>query len=326
MALSRPGPARHRSRQLVERDEPLATLRRSLDAEATATGRIVLIRGEAGIGKTALVRAFVDDCPSDIDVLWGFCDGVSTPQPYGPFDDMADTLGEEFRRLLDGDASRGEVGRWLLKWMAAGPMRVLVIEDVHWADQATLDLLAFLARRMESLPVLLLITHRDGEGAPSVDRILGGVASLPIFRQLPLEPLSRAGVERLAIDTGVDARELHRITAGNPFYVNEVLDAGHARIPISVRDAVRARVAQLDERGRRALQVAAILGVRSEPWLLAAVAGEDVLGIDDCLRIGFLTKVDGIAFAHELGRMVVLEDRTPPPISGPFELRAVFSK
>jgi DNA-binding NarL/FixJ family response regulator/tetratricopeptide (TPR) repeat protein len=295
-------------RQLVERDEPLATLRRSFDAEATATGRIVLIRGEAGIGKTALVKAFVEDLPSDVDVLWGLCDGVSTPQPYGPFEDMADAIGPEFRGLLDGNAGPGEVGRWLLKWMAAGPVRVLIIEDVHWADQATLDLLAFLARRIESLPVLLLLTHRDGEEAPSVDRILGGVASLPVLRQLPLEPLSRAGVERLASETGVDARELHRLTAGNPFYVHEVLEAGLAKLPISVRDAVRARVAQLDDRGRRALQVAAIVGVRAEPWLLAAIAGEDILGIDDCVRIGLLTKADGIAFAHELTRMVVLED------------------
>jgi DNA-binding CsgD family transcriptional regulator/tetratricopeptide (TPR) repeat protein len=309
MALARPASAEHRSRQLVERDEALATLGRYLAEEATAMGRIVLIRGEAGIGKTALLKAFVEDCPSDVDVFWGACDGVSTPQPYGPFEDMADALGPEFRRLLDSNASRGELGRWLLKWMSVGPVRVLVIEDVQWADQATLDLLAFLARRIESLPVLLLVSHRDGDGdAPSVARILGGVASLPVLRQLPLEPLSRAGVERLASDTGVDAKELHRITAGNPFYVHEVLDAGLSRIPISVRDAVRARVAQLDERGRRALQVAAILGVRAEPWLLAAVAEEDILGIDDCLRIGLLTKADGIAFAHELTRMVVLED------------------
>jgi DNA-binding CsgD family transcriptional regulator/tetratricopeptide (TPR) repeat protein len=312
MALARsdrPSLSGARSRPLIERDEQLTTLRRCLDEEATAIGRLVLIRGEAGIGKTALLRAFVQDCPADVSVFWGACDGVSTPQPYGPFEDMADALGPEFRRLLDSNAARGELGRWLLTWMAVGPRRVLVIEDVQWADQATLDLLAFLARRIESLPVLLLVTHRDGNGgAPSVDRILGGVAMLPVLRQLPLEPLSRAGVELLASDTGVDARELHRITAGNPFYVHEVLDAGLSRIPISVRDAVRARVAQLDERGRRALQVAAILGVRAEPWLLAAVAGEDILGIDDCLRIGLLVKADGIAFAHELTRMVVVED------------------
>jgi ATP/maltotriose-dependent transcriptional regulator MalT len=309
MALARPEPKEPRNRQLVERDEPLATLRRSLDEASTGTGRIVLVRGEAGIGKTSLVKAFVEHCPSDIDVVWGACDGVSTPQPYGPFEDMADALGPEFHHLLDGNASRGDVGRWLLKWMAAGRTRVLVVEDMHWADQATLDLLAFLARRIDSLPVVLLVTHRDGDGhGASVDRILGGVASLATVRQVPLEPLSRPGVARLVSDTGIDARELHRITGGNPFYVHEVLDAGLSRIPISVRDAVRARTAQLDERGRRALQVAAILGVRAEPWLLAAVAGEDILGIDDCLRIGLLTKAEGIAFGHELTRMVVLED------------------
>jgi ATP/maltotriose-dependent transcriptional regulator MalT len=309
MALARPASA-GRAAHLVERDEALATLRRYLDEEAVAgMGRLVLIRGEAGIGKTALVKSFVEDCPSGLDVLWGACDGVSTPQPFGPFEDMADALGPAFRQLLDSNAARGELGRWLLKWMSAGPLRVLVIEDVHWADQATLDLLAFLARRIEPLRVMLLVTHRDGDdGAPSVARILGGVASLPVLRQLPLEPLSRAGVKRLANETGVDGTELHRVTAGNPFYVREVLATGLSRIPISVRDAVRARVAQLDERGRRALQVAAILGVRSEPWLLAAVAGEDILGIDDCVRIGLLTKADGIAFAHELTRMVVVED------------------
>jgi DNA-binding CsgD family transcriptional regulator/tetratricopeptide (TPR) repeat protein len=302
-------PLERGSRPLVERAEALAALRRHLDEEAMGVGRIVLIRGEAGIGKTALLKAFVQDCPADVDVFWGVCDGVSTPQPYGPFEDMAGTIGPEFRRMLDANASRGELGRWLLNWMSTGPTRVLVIDDVQWADQATLDLLAFLARRIEPLPVLLLLTHRDGDGgAPSVDRILGGIASLPVLRQLPLEPLSRAGVERLAADTGVDARELHRITAGNPFYVHEVLDARLSQIPISVRDAVRARVVQLDDRGRRALQVAAILGVRAEPWLLAAVAGEDIVGIDDCLRVGLLTKADGIAFAHELTRMVVLED------------------
>src|SRR5436190_7961985 len=107
---------------------------------------------------------------------------------------MADALGPEFRRLLNANASRGELGRWLLKWLATGPMRVLVVEDIQWADQATLDILAFLARRIESLPVMLLVSHRDGDGdAPSVARILGGVASLPILRQLPLEPLTRAG-------------------------------------------------------------------------------------------------------------------------------------
>ena len=298
---------RHRH-SLIERAEPLATLERYLD-EAATTGRFVLIRGEAGIGKTALLRAFLQDRSSTASVFWGSCDGVSTPQPYGPFEDMADALGPELRRMFDMNASRGELGRWLLKRLSSGPAHVLVIEDIQWADQATLDLLGFLARRIEPVPVLVLVTHRDREGdAPALARILGGVASLPVVRQLPLEPLSLAGVAGLAGDRDVDVHALHRITAGNPFYLHEVLDAGAARIPVSVMDAVRARVELLDERGRRALQVAAVIGVRAEPWMIAAIAGEDVIGIDDCIRIGLLTKEEGIAFRHELTRMVVVED------------------
>jgi DNA-binding NarL/FixJ family response regulator len=309
--MSRTHPTRsdRGSGSLEERRDELDSLRQYLDDAAAGVGRIVLVRGDAGIGKTALLQAFVEALRPAVNVLWGASDGVSTPQPYGPFEDIAETLGPEFRQLLEADASRGELGRWLLRWMAVGPVRVLVIEDVQWADQATLDLLAFLARRIETLPVLLLVTHRDGaDDAPNIDRILGGVATLPVVRQLALQPLSPAGVVRLAGGTGIDAVELHRITAGNPFYVHEVLDTGLSRIPLSVRDAVRARVAQLDERGRRALQVAAILGVRVEPWLLAAVAGEDVLGVDDCVRVGLMTKADGLAFPHELTRAVVLAD------------------
>src|SRR4051794_9379441 len=130
MALARPVPFDRRNEQLVEREDALAVLRRSLDEEASAAGRIVLIRGEAGIGKTALLKAFIQACPAGVDVLWGACDGVSTPQPYGPFEDMADALAPEFRRLLDANASHGELGRYLLKWLATGPLRVLVIEDV----------------------------------------------------------------------------------------------------------------------------------------------------------------------------------------------------
>ena len=309
MALARPSLVNTDGQPLVERDEPLAALRRYLDEDAKAIGRLVVVRGEAGIGKTALVRAFIEDCPADVRIFWGACDGVSTPQPYGPFEDMAEAMGPELRRLLDSNASRNEIGRWLLKRLSTGNRHVLVIEDIQWADQASLDLLAFLVRRIEPLPVLVVLTHRDGDGAaPNVARILGGVAALPVVRQLPLEPLSRAGVATLAGDSNVDVDELWRITAGNPFYVHEVLDAGVDRIPVSVMDAVRARVERLDERGRRALQVAAVIGVRAEPWLLAAIAGEDVIGIDDCIRVGLLTKEEGIAFRHELTRMVVLED------------------
>jgi DNA-binding CsgD family transcriptional regulator/tetratricopeptide (TPR) repeat protein len=298
---------------LIERDEPLAALVRHLTEVAAGSGRFVVLRGEAGIGKTALLREFLRISPPEVTILVGACDGVSTPQPFGPLEDMVATLGPELRALLDANASRSDVGRWLLDRLSTGGPYIFAIEDLQWADDATLELLAWLARRLDGLDLLVLVTVRELDAStPNVSRILGSIAALPVVRHLPLEPLTRAGVARLAGQSDFDMEELYRVTGGNPFYTTEVLNGRYGQsdaIPLSVLDAVRARVERLDDRARRALQVAAIVGVRAEPWLLAAIAGEDLAGIDDCLRPGLLIKSpDGIAFRHELTRMAVLED------------------
>jgi DNA-binding CsgD family transcriptional regulator/tetratricopeptide (TPR) repeat protein len=304
---------------LMERDEARSALARYLSEATAGNGRFVVLRGEAGIGKTALLRDFLGTLPTTVSVLAGAADGVSTPAPYGPIEDMVDAAGPELATLLHADSRRVEVGRWLLRRLSSGSPHVVAVEDVHWADQATLEVLAFLARRIEGLPILVVVTYRDGAvRSPSVIGILGTIATMPTVRQIALEPLSSGAVAGMVVGVaagqGIDAAELHRITSGNPFYVREVLrqrgrGAGGAdRIPISILDAVRARVGQLDERGRRAIEAVAILGIRAEPWLLASIAGEDLLGIDDGLRIGLLVSEGGVAFRHELTRMAVLED------------------
>ena len=305
-----PPPSEH---PLVERADALAVLTDQLAAVTERRGRFVVVRGEAGIGKTALVRAFRDACPADLTVLSGSCDGVSTPQPFGPLEDMVPQLGPRLRELLDGNVSRPEVGRWLMRRLASGPAHALIIEDVQSADEATLELLVHVARRIDDLPVIVVVTVRDDDAtSPSVMRALGSLATLPVVRQLRLEPLSRDGIGELAAERNsgveVDIDELHRVAGGNPFYVIEVLDAGVDRMPTSVLDAVRARVARLAPHGRRALEAAAVIGVRAEPWLLAAIAGEDMIGIDQCQEVGLLTKSEGIAFRHELTRRAVLAD------------------
>ena len=199
MALARPKPAERRAPQLVERDEALATLRTLPRESASGPGRLVLIRGEAGIGKTALVNAFIADCPSEVNVFWGACDGVSTPQPYGPFEDMADALGPEFRRLLDAGAARGELGRWLLKWMsaraAAGPGHRR--RPLGRSGHARSPGLPGEADRVASGPAARHPSRRRRrrpERRPDPRR--RGLAADP--STAAAEPLSRAGVERLA--------------------------------------------------------------------------------------------------------------------------------
>lgn len=295
---------------LVERTDQLDELEIYRAEAARGSGRVVLIRGEAGIGKSALARAFVSRLPDGSRVIFTSCEDLSTPRPLAPLHDAVPALGDRLGGMLDGAAPRLEIASWVLGQISSGGFRTWVFEDIHWADDATLDLLRYLARRIDDAPVLLIATYRE-EGQPraALSSVLGDLATLASVRQVRLPQLSRAGVAAVAAGTHADADDLHRLTAGNPFYVTEVLAAGGDTIPVSVRDAIRARIARLDARARRALEATAILGASVEPWLLAAVSGEDLPGIDDCLAAGVVRSEPArIVFQHELTRMTVLED------------------
>jgi DNA-binding CsgD family transcriptional regulator/tetratricopeptide (TPR) repeat protein len=298
-----------RTMPLVERESHLALLRASLDDAIEGAGQLVLIRGEAGIGKTALLRAFLDEARPRATVAIGFCDRASTPRPFSPLYDMSAALGHDFADLVDHEPTQTDVRTWMLNRLAGGPPTVIAIDDLHSADDATLDLTRFLARRIESTRAVTILTYREGEGSPALGRLLGELATLPAVIHLPLDPLSLDGVSRLATGSSVDAAELYRLTGGNPFFVTEALAGGASSIPVSVRDAIRARIGTLGEAGLYALEAAAVLGPRMEPWLLAAVAGERVLGVDEALAAGLLVKdVAELAFRHELTRVAVLDD------------------
>ncbi|MGH2402340.1 MAG: ATP-binding protein, partial [Candidatus Limnocylindria bacterium] len=301
------------SQPLVERETALGVLGGALAEAANGSGRVVFIGGEPGIGKTALVRAFSSGIPAErgTRVLVGFCDGVSTPRPLAPMHDMRAGLGPELVELLRTNGQAHAIFDQVLADLGVNSPTVMIIEDLHWADDATLDLVRFLGRRVESLAVLLVGTYRDEAGglpAPLLS-MLGDLLTLPRVERHILPRLSSGGVAALAAGSGIEAAELHRLTGGNPYFVTEVLAAGTSSVPESIADSTRARIARLDDRAREALDAAAIIGTRIDPWLLAAVAGEQIMGIDDCLRSALLTKSDdGLAFSHELTRLTVLED------------------
>ena len=152
-----------------------------------------------------------------------------------------------------------------------------MFEDIHWADEATFDLLRFLARRLGGIHTLVVATYRDDEIGPRhpLRLLLGDLATVRAVRRLTLPRLSEAAVRALAHDSAFDAAALHRHTGGNPFFVAEVLAAGERGIPATVRDAVLARAARLPEPARDALDAAAVIGFRSEPWLLTELLGAD---------------------------------------------------
>lgn len=296
--------------RVLERDSQLGALRDYAREAAGGQGRLVLVAGEAGVGKSTLVDELERQLP-DVRWLHGACDGMFTPRILGPLHDVAAAVGGELAELCRSESSRERLFSACLQELVSGPTTVLAVEDVHWADEATLDLLRFLSRRLREAPVLTLVTYRDDGGTTGDEplrRALGDLGVQRGTRRIDLPPLSPRAVAQLGEGTGWDAGELHRLTGGNPFFLHEVLHARPGGVPGSARDAVLARAAGLSEVSSRALWTAALLGSSVEPDLLRACAGELNGAVDELLGRGLL---DGggqsLRFRHELARLAVVE-------------------
>ncbi|HEU0291836.1 MAG TPA: AAA family ATPase [Anaerolineales bacterium] len=296
---------------LLERDLHLKALRSAL-GEADTEGRVALVYGEAGIGKTALVEHFLNEHKTKRRILQGACDSLFTPRPLGPLYDIAfQTQGSLFS-LLDSESNRTAIFSACLNELQEQPT-ILVIEDVHWADEATLDLLKYLGRRIRQTTSLLILTYRDDEiGADHPLRmLLGDLSSSQALHRIPLSSLSRAAVYELSKNKQVDSFKLYRLTNGNPFFVTEVL-AVDGGIPETVRDAVLARAARLSAAARRLLEAAAVIGSRVEAWLLSNIAGEEYAHVEECIARGMLqSQGEMYAFRHVLVRQTILESIAP---------------
>src|SRR5512132_3792806 len=232
---------------LLERESALETLGGWFAEARAGRGRLVLVGGEAGVGKTALVDELALRHRQDARVLRGACDPLTTPRPLGPLADVAPALGGRLDQLLRDEAPREVRFPALLERLRdARVVTVLVIEDVHWADEATLDLLRFLARRLGPAAALVVVTYRDDEVGPQhpVQLLAGDLASSALVRRLRLAPLSRQAVAVLAGPHGGDPGTLYERTGGNPFFVTEILAAGDAGIPATVVAAGQARAAR----------------------------------------------------------------------------------
>ncbi len=299
---------------LLERSSHLSVLAESLVAVvASEHGQLITVAGEAGVGKTALLRSFCEGDGASVRTLWGSCDALLTPRPLGPFIDIARAIHGPLEARTESGAKPHEVAAALMDELIARGPTILVLDDLHWADEATLDVLRLVGRRASTLPVLIVASHRDDElDRQHPLRVVLGEVAVPVGSRLRLERLSPHAVAALAEPHGVDADQLHRTTGGNPFFVSEMLAAGEQGIPSSVSDAVLARVARLDRAARSLIEAVAIVPPRVELWLLERLVGDGSERLDECLASGMLTAdADGVAFRHELARLAV-EDSLPP--------------
>jgi DNA-binding CsgD family transcriptional regulator len=311
--------------ELLERESHLDALAWWWDEAVAGEGRLVFVGGEAGAGKTSLVRRFRNYVPTGAWVLAGDCEPLATPVPLGPLLDMAPGLPG-----LDDVLTRGpspvEARRAFLQavdTVRAGSL--VIVEDAHWADEATLDLLRYVGRRLAGKRVMVVVTYRDDEVGPRhpLRVLMGDMATLDCVRRLSVGPLSREAVTRLAQGSGLDAGTLHRRTGGNPFFVTEILRVGEAVVPATVRDAVLARVARLSEPALELVEATACLGARVAPRLVQEVTGRGPDVVDDCLAAGvLLCEDDELVFGHELAREAVAQ-AVPPPRAAHYHARAL---
>jgi DNA-binding CsgD family transcriptional regulator len=281
---------------LLERHAELAELEVARRDAARGRGSLVLVTGEAGVGKTALVEEFAKHL--DTRVLWGLCDDLMTPRPLGPFRDMFAHLDSR----IDPETFLDTV----LEGMNGGrEPTVAVVEDAHWADQATLDTIRFVGRRIGRMRALLVVTYRADEvpvGHP-LRVALGAVPSADI-RRVRLAALSEDAVATLARNSGVDAARLYALTGGNPFYVTESLADPSSSVPLSVQDAVVARVGRLGDLARSCAELVSAVPGAAESWLLDACGVAS--GLDEAVRRGVLRLGPGVVtFSHELVRRAV---------------------
>lgn len=300
---------------LLERDGLLGQLHARWCEARAGPGRLVFVEGEAGIGKTSVLRAFAASVRADAPVYWGACEAMVTPRPLGALDDIALDSGGKLAVLRDGSGERHRQFVAFVDLLAERPA-LAVLEDVHWADEATLDLLRYAGRRIARTRSLLVASFRNDEVVPAhpLRAVLGDLATAGVPRLAP-QPLSLAAVRSLSAGTGVDAMALHAQTAGNPFFVTEVLAATvkttHG-VPATVQDAVLARAGRLSPSARAVLDAAAVAGPRAEAWLLRELTAAESGSIDECLATGVLC-AEGAAFAfrHELARQAVLQAMAP---------------
>lgn len=304
--------------RLVERAPNLDHLQSLLREAADGNGRVVLLEGEAGAGKSALATAFARAVPEGTRVLSGACENFGTAEPLGPWRDIA----REARWTL----TRVSGGNWISlfsevldRLTAEHQPTLLVIEDIHWADDATLNLIRYIGRRIRNTCLLSVLTARNDD-TPGQTRLRRLLADIPPAHWLRIDvpPLSKSAVLELAQRAGLDGEAIFSATGGNAYFVSELVDAAiRDRLPTTIRDAVLARADTLEETERHALWAASTSPDAFALELIEAICGGPAhAALEACTACGLLVSAGGpgggqFMFRHEIARQAI-EQSLPP--------------
>src|SRR4030095_15965426 len=299
---------------LIERDEFLNVMRKKFDDVVTGEGHCILIAGEAGIGKTSITKAFCKSVEHRCEIYQGTCDALFIPRPLGPVLDIIWQIpGVNWTETLNAADKSALFSRFLYELANKEKPSIIVFEDIHWADEATLDFIKFLARRISRIHCLFVLTYRDDEVhiQHPLRNVLGQLPS-DSFTRLQLTPLSLKGVEELSAERGYNGEEVFAITGGNPFYVHEILAGYNKGIPDNIRDSILSSYKKLDEKTREIWEILSVLPTGFEMKYLEKLEPCYADAIGNCLDLKILVPKRGlIFFKHELYRRTIEGSLSP---------------
>ena len=300
--------------ELIERDDFLASLHNGFRKAAAAEGHCFFIIGEAGIGKTSLVKVFLKEIEDDCIEYIGACDSLFTPRPLAPLYDLALQINEDWVDKIHSISSRAELFTKFVQVLTHKQRPVVVVfEDIHWADEATLDFIKFFARRISRTKCLFVLTSRHDEinQQHSLRNVMADL-SPDTFTRIELPPFSKEAVQKLADEKGYDGEDVYSITSGNPFYVNEVLASYSAGVPHNIKDSVLSSYNNLSDEARNLWQQLSVIPEGLEVERLYKVDQSWHEAIGHCIAIRILIiKNNKIRFKHELYRRTIEGSLSP---------------
>jgi ATP/maltotriose-dependent transcriptional regulator MalT len=300
--------------ELVERAGYLDSLQNIFERAAEGEGHCILVCGEAGIGKTSLIKTFCRERINDSIIYQGTCDALFTPRPLAPLYDIAWQIRSDFLQNGEDVSDRPALfSRFLQELGNQEKPCILVFEDIHWADEATLDFIKFLARRITRIHCLFILTYRDDE-IHSFHPLRNVLGQLPhdSFTRLQLVPLSRNAVDKLALEKGYSGEDVYSISGGNPFYVNEILASYSPGVPDNIKDSVLSVFNRQVERTRKVWELLSVIPTGLEIKYLEKFEPLYADALERCLDSKILILKEGlIYFKHELYRRTIEASLSP---------------
>ena len=296
--------------RLIEREGQLQILEETI-TESSDSGKVVLLSGEAGFGKTSLLQSFLSGLDHRYRILVAACEPVGIPAAFAPLFDLLDDLPEPLRDDIRSGAGRPVVNAGMLDVIKNDHV-ILVLEDTHWADEATLGLIRYLGRRIGPTRSSLIVTYRSEELDPTHPLRLVIADLGPGSVRIDLPALSLSGVTEMTRGLGLDPGAVHSATLGNPFFVEEILRHPEEKLPPTIENAILASAAQLPTAAMELLYMVALSPEGLHLDVVTSFGPEFSDCVDMAVRRRLLVSAGGaVACRHDLVRESLLEELPP---------------